>query len=911
MCSEAKFKKLGSHCSNAVGSHDNRRFSERCIYKTGFVNKELFDKEYIARLLSVCKKVKPSLSFAAVVKGQRAIKHAHGSPSVTRSDNRGQQSKMLGRRNAVVYVSSHYNKVVNHSSGSDLQQGVSHMGGDVCAHVENKGKQSLICKDDQVERFVHKNRFKLLEQDDTESSIEGKCQNTVSARVKTDCQVGVSPVALLVKDGSKSVKGKKTKPFNCSKLAVDSKYLDSETFSENTVTEGFPALNAVDIVTDDQLIHTRCANPSESANTAINRSLCASSVAKVLDTKGNKKPMENGYKSTVETINQIIDNSADKYALELQTSIKKDKLKVARQAHDNTLCIAQNVPLFGFISIYGLKGQVVDKCHNRKCNDMLQLHKMLREDGRYNYEGLQIPVPSKLNHKAWVQYLQEYWDWQLPLLIKFRFPLDFDRDRVINSHDINHKSATEHPDHVSVYLEEELRHQAILGPFKHPPIEKLHTSPFMTRDKPNMANRRVIIDLSWPHGNSVNAGVSSDKYLGTEFVLTYPSVDNATQEVLRLGRGCKIFKVDISRAFRHVPIDPGDLDLLGLHWGEYFIDRSLPFGFKHGSSIFQRMSDAVRFIMSQEGHGIWNYIDNLLCVSLPSKIDVTFNRLQELLQELGLMVSAKKLVPPSTRVTCLGIVVDTVALSVSIPAEKLAVIKNVCSEWASKQICTKKELQSLLGLLLYVAKCIKYARYFLNRMLMLLRDNTHCSRIRLTEDFKKDLRWFNTFLPVFNGVSIFRQPPNKSVHLDACPSGLGAIFDHQVYSLPLPSNWKDLNIAYTELINILVALKVWHTQWAGSSVLIRCDNSAVVSVLTTGKTRDPVMAKYVRNIFLWLSAFNIDMKVVHIAGCLNPVADLLSRWHLTSNNFKKLQELVHPVSWANVSVDLLKVNESI
>ena len=300
-----------------------------------------------------------------------------------------------------------------------------------------------------------------------------------------------------------------------------------------------------------------------------------------------------------------------------------------------------------------------------------------------------------------------------------------------------------------------------------------------------------------------------------------------------------------------------------------------------------------------------------LCVSLPSKIQVTFNRLQELLQELDLTVSDKKLVPPSTQVTCLGIVVDTVALSVSIPAEKLSVIKSICVEWSSKQTCTKKELQSLLGLLLYVAKCVKYARYFLNRMLMLLRENPHCKRIRLSEAFKKDLRWFNAFLSVFNGVSFFKQPPSKSIHLDACPSGMGAIFDHQVYTLPFPSEWRDLNIAYTELINILVALKVWHIQWAGSSVLIRCDNQAVVSVLTTGKTRDPVMAKYVRNIYLWLSAFNIDMRVIHIAGRLNPVADLLSRWHLTSNNFQKLQELVHPVSWVDVSSDLLHVDESI
>ena len=46
---------------------------------------------------------------------------------------------------------------------------------------------------------------------------------------------------------------------------------------------------------------------------------------------------------------------ADKYALELQTTLKKEKLKQAKQALENQLCISQNVPLFGFIPIYGLK----------------------------------------------------------------------------------------------------------------------------------------------------------------------------------------------------------------------------------------------------------------------------------------------------------------------------------------------------------------------------------------------------------------------------------------------------------------------------------------------------------------------------------------------------------------------------
>ena len=70
----------------------------------------------------------------------------------------------------------------------------------------------------------------------------------------------------------------------------------------------------------------------------------------------------------------------------------------------------------------------------------------------------------------------------------------------------------------------------MLGPFTSLAIENLHSSPFMTRDKSSSTNRRVIIDLNWPLGHSVNSGVGSDTYLGTEFVLTYPSVNNITDQ---------------------------------------------------------------------------------------------------------------------------------------------------------------------------------------------------------------------------------------------------------------------------------------------------------------------------------------------------------------------------------------------
>ena len=130
----------------------------------------------------------------------------------------------------------------------------------------------------------------------------------------------------------------------------------------------------------------------------------------------------------------------------------------------------------------------------------------------------------------------------------------------------------------------------------------------------------------------------------------------------------------------------------------------------------------------------------------------------DLLQDLGLDISIKKLCPPDTKVVCLGILFDTVNRTISIPDTKLQEICTVCQNWSDKRMVTKNELQSLLGLLLYITKCLKPARYFLNRMLQLLRDNTDNSHICLTSDFFKDLKWFQVFGSSYNGVTFIINP---------------------------------------------------------------------------------------------------------------------------------------------------------
>ena len=197
-----------------------------------------------------------------------------------------------------------------------------------------------------------------------------------------------------------------------------------------------------------------------------------------------------------------------------------------------------------------------------------------------------IPVSSQLNVNVWKNELKDYWDQQLLQLIEFGFPLDFNRNCVLRHEEGNHSSATEFPRDVDAYIEEECKFNTILGPFESNPIPGAHISPFMTRHKPNSERRRVIIDLSWPTGASVNAGIDKQTYLGSEFELTFPSVDDITNELKRLGRGARLYNVDVSRAFRLVKGDPGNYDLLGIQWRGVYVDTCLPFGTRHGSQIF-------------------------------------------------------------------------------------------------------------------------------------------------------------------------------------------------------------------------------------------------------------------------------------------------------------------------------------
>ncbi len=77
--------------------------------------------------------------------------------------------------------------------------------------------------------------------------------------------------------------------------------------------------------------------------------------------------------------------------------------------------------------------------------------------------------------------------------------------------------------------------------------------------KHDLEESRVILDLSFPPGNSVNSCIPNGTYLGELYALRYPMVDSLVELIKHKGHGCALFKRDLKSPYRQLlPVDLGD-----------------------------------------------------------------------------------------------------------------------------------------------------------------------------------------------------------------------------------------------------------------------------------------------------------------------------------------------------------------
>jgi len=262
-------------------------------------------------------------------------------------------------------------------------------------------------------------------------------------------------------------------------------------------------------------------------------------------------------------------------------------------------------------------------------------------------------------------------------------------------------------------------------------------------------------------------------------------------------------------------------------------------------------------------------------VSVPNDSNEDFKKCSGVLSDLGLVEVVDKSVAPAIEVEFLGILFNTDRQMAEVTPDPLLQITELIGFWLGLKSATKRELQSLVGKLNFVCKCVLSSRVFISRMLavliMLKRQNY---RFKIKAEFRADFVWWKRFLRRLNGVtyipSMIWSEPNEILSTDACLSGAGGWCVGSYFSCKFSQEImnQDHHINGLELLTILIACRSWARKLSSLRIQVYCDNLSSVSVIISGKTKDSFMLKVLREILFIGSTHEFQIRAVHLAGLI-------------------------------------------
>ncbi|XP_056124427.1 uncharacterized protein LOC130102426 [Rhinichthys klamathensis goyatoka] len=432
----------------------------------------------------------------------------------------------------------------------------------------------------------------------------------------------------------------------------------------------------------------------------------------------------------------------------------------------------------------------------------------------------------------------------------------------------------------------------MMGPFEAPPFDKFRISPIGVATRKFSGKKRLIIDLSAPHNSpypSINSLIPLEEYS-----LNYHDIEQAITMIKIAGRGAWLAKVDISSAFKVMPIHPDSWHLFGVNWQKkYYFAVRLTFGCKSSPKIFDTLSEAICWILSNNyaiPH-LLHLLDDFLIISPHDTVpEAHLLIVKKVFAELGIPLAHEKTSGPTTSIEFLGINLDSAKFQASLPKEKIDRIILIASNFTDSTDCAKRELLSLLGQLNYAMRIIPQGRPFIAHLLA-LSSSVHAleDRIILSDESKNELKLWINFLNQWNGLTFFYDdfislPLDIKLFTDAAPSiGFGGYYQGRWFASSWPPQLLDTpqssaSSALFELYPIVVAASLWGKEWSSKSIQIHCDNEAIVYCINKGRSRSPALMPLLRRL-IWTSACDqFLITAIHVPGAQNQIADSLSRF---------------------------------
>lgn len=248
--------------------------------------------------------------------------------------------------------------------------------------------------------------------------------------------------------------------------------------------------------------------------------------------------------------------------------------------------------------------------------------------------------------------------------------------------------------------------------------------------------------------------------------IAYSSVSEAIEAIQAFGQNCVLLKRDFESAFRHIPVSPLDISLLGFHWQDsYYAEQFLPFGLRTAPYPFNLFAEAFHWVLeyklSQQSLPVQiiDYLDDfLLIASAYADLEKYSSVFTALCKEVRLAIKTSK--NEQGRVTSFaGVALDSRNMLIQLPVKKLEKARCLVKNALARKSLTLLELQKLTGYLNFVSTVTPLGGTFLRRLynmeLYFPIGGRHQKR-RVSSEAQNDLARWN---------AVLEQPPQRSIKL--------------------------------------------------------------------------------------------------------------------------------------------------
>ena len=320
-------------------------------------------------------------------------------------------------------------------------------------------------------------------------------------------------------------------------------------------------------------------------------------------------------------------------------------------------------------------------------------------------------------------------------------------------------------------------------------------------------------------------------------------------------------------------MDPGDIHLLGFVIdNKLYFDITLSMGARSSCICCQKTTDVITYIMEKEGFEDINYLDDLGGAEVEDLAQQAFDLLGQIMINIGIRESTKKAVAPTSCMTFLGILFNTLEMTMTITPERCEEVRGILQAWLLREQASLRDMQQLLGKLNFLCSTVRAGRVFVSRIINLMKE---CGDrpVDLTEEFKKDLKWWLQFMNEFDGVTMVTDcrwaAPDTLISSDATNTTCGGWSDSEYWHAGFPADLlsnSSIHINELEALALIVSVKVWREKVRNHNVLMFCDNKVTVDIVNTGRATNEFAQGCLRELCYITAKLNAAIKVISGPG---------------------------------------------